>query len=603
MRRYSPNNNITNETNQTYTPKKDISPKENKNQTQTSNSSKRTLQSKKIILRNNNTQSLNNQIDKKDMQRIEIGLSSDDNLDNPKILEEKKNVIYSIKEDENENENEKGYLEDDLDDEDNKKIYLRVIKRLEKTLGIPVTGVNLSGEFTENLEIEEDLRPILISNILISKDNKNPINNELNNNKIINDVNISNNNNYENIIYEDNEEQIKEEIKEKDYNKPIIIKRPNQTENINDDEIRGNVNIKENKYINNINNNQSKQINTRYNINQTSKDKKILDSTPKKTNERINKTVNNSYTKNNPSKNVNENIYIHQRNISYENSNQFLDKNQEQQIQSNSILNNNQQYSNNNYNNYNYNPNENENEKKHIKSNSSLASNQKNHISKTIPLTDNSVIIPDMQRGKDIFIKENESELNSGKVKTQTYARGGKFNNVQSTYVVYSTKDKQKGFNKGNYPNIIDNKNKKMNTYSNDLITSTPIKKNNMENKFEQKNYSYNKNINDNNDNLHTNNYRFNSPNETSHRQVNKINFDEYIDNSKNKSLYSSAIKKDRNYNNKTNDRNSYENNYRNTNYNTVNRNSVKSNKYYTYNSRQDRSSFNSNQKYGNNDK
>ena len=124
-----------------------------------------------------------------------------------------------------------------------------------------------------------------------------------------------------------------------------------------------------------------------------------------------------------------------------------------------------------------------------------------------------------------------------------------------------------------------------------------------MENKFEQKNYSYNKNINDNNDNLHTNNYRFNSPNETSHKQVNKINFDEYIDNSKNKSLYSSAIKKDRNYNNKTNDRNSYENNYRNTNYNTVNRNSVKSNKYYTYNSRQDRSSFNSNQKYGNNDK
>ena len=599
MRRYSPNNNITNETNQTYTPKKDISLKENKNQAQTSNSSKRTLQSKKIILRNNNTQSLNNQIDKKDIQRIEIGLSNDDNLDNPKILEEKKNVIYSIKEDEN--ENEKGYLEDDLDDEDNKKIYLRVIKRLEKTLGIPVTGVNLSGEFTENLEIEEDLRPILISNILISKDNKNPINNELNNNKIINDVNISNNNNYENIIYEDNEEQIKEEIKEKDYNKPIIIKRPNKTENINDDEIRGNVNIKENKYINNINNNQSKQINTRYNINQTSKDKKILDSTPKKTNERISKTVNNSYTKNNPSKNVHENIYIHQRNISYENSNQFLDKNQEQQIQSNSILNNNQQNSNNNYNNYNYNSNENENEKKHIKSNSSLASNQKNYISKTIPLTDNSVIIPDMQRGKDIFIKENESELNSGKVKTRTYARGGKFNNVQSTYVVYSTKDKQKGFNKGNYPDIIDNKNKKMNTYSNDLITSTPIKKNNMENKFEQKNYSYNKNIIDNNDNLHTNNYRFNSPNETSHKQVNKINFDEYIDNSKNKSLYSSAIKKDRNYNNKTNDRNSYENNYRNTNYNTVNRNSVKSNKYYTYNSRQDRSSFNSNQTYGNN--
>ena len=132
MRRYSPNNNITNETNQTYTPKKDISLKENKNQAQTSNSSKRTLQSKKIISRNNNTQSLNNQIDKKDIQRIEIGLSSDDNLDNPKILEEKKNVIYSIKEDENENENEKGYLEDDLDDEDNKKIYLRVIKRLEK---------------------------------------------------------------------------------------------------------------------------------------------------------------------------------------------------------------------------------------------------------------------------------------------------------------------------------------------------------------------------------------------------------------------------------------------------------------------------------------
>ena len=42
---------------------------------------------------------------------------------------------------------EEGYFDDDLDDENNQKIYLRVMKRLEKTLGIRLLLPHLQNFF------------------------------------------------------------------------------------------------------------------------------------------------------------------------------------------------------------------------------------------------------------------------------------------------------------------------------------------------------------------------------------------------------------------------------------------------------------------------
>ena len=64
-----------------------------------------------------------------------------------------------------------GYLEDDLEDDDNKKIYLRVMKRLEKTLGIPVIGARISGESIDDIELEENLKPLLLKDFINDKKN------------------------------------------------------------------------------------------------------------------------------------------------------------------------------------------------------------------------------------------------------------------------------------------------------------------------------------------------------------------------------------------------------------------------------------------------
>ena len=61
----------------------------------------------------------------------------------------------------------------------------------------------------------------------------------------------------------------------------------------------------------------------------------------------------------------------------------------------------------------------------------------------------------DLQRRHSLLL--NKLEDNSSKLKQKTFERGGKFNNVQTTYVVISKKPKAKGIPKANnIPEIID---------------------------------------------------------------------------------------------------------------------------------------------------
>ena len=90
-----------------------------------------------------------------------------------------------------------------MEDEENKKLYLRVIKRMEKTYNVPVISADIPGEPIEDIGLEENIRPILVgktektkknvynNNFLEDsyKNNLNNIQNKINNNNIYNSPN------------------------------------------------------------------------------------------------------------------------------------------------------------------------------------------------------------------------------------------------------------------------------------------------------------------------------------------------------------------------------------------------------------------------------
>ena len=182
----------------------------------------KSLYSKKVVLKKNikhllpNPNNNNNDIDQVQNKDIEIinennmnnsnELINSNNFNEMKDKEKNKNLSKNKNEKNNEqklnDKNEEGYLDEDLEDDDNKKIYLRVIKRMEKTYGVPIIAAKIPGEPIEDIEMEENIRPILINsdkkNInnnpkQIYNDNKNNINKK-NSKNYINNIGINNNN-------------------------------------------------------------------------------------------------------------------------------------------------------------------------------------------------------------------------------------------------------------------------------------------------------------------------------------------------------------------------------------------------------------------------
>ncbi len=91
------------------------------------------------------------------------------NINNKKDDEKNKNSNHIEK---NIKKEKKGYLDDDLDDENNIKLYLRVIKRMEKAYGVPVISAKIPRDQIKDIEIEEEIRPILVNNENEQKENK-----------------------------------------------------------------------------------------------------------------------------------------------------------------------------------------------------------------------------------------------------------------------------------------------------------------------------------------------------------------------------------------------------------------------------------------------
>ena len=128
---------------------------------------------------------LENNNDQIEIPNIEIEINNNINEKNEEIKIEKE-------------KNNMGYLDDDLEDEDNKKLYLRVIKRMEKTYGVPIISAKIEGEPIKDIGLEDNIRPILIGKDIKNQNDidKNKSSNiKLRNNiKINNYINNSNNN-------------------------------------------------------------------------------------------------------------------------------------------------------------------------------------------------------------------------------------------------------------------------------------------------------------------------------------------------------------------------------------------------------------------------
>ena len=668
------------------------------NQNINPNENKGIIRPKKVILKKNFKPVRNERINNNyPLPKKDLGLTSDDNLDHPKPLvsdyyDDGKDDIRKIftqkilikentvtkDEGKKVEKKEEGYFDDELDDEDNQRIYLRVMKRLEKTLGIPVIGVTIPGGPINDIEIEDNIRPILFisnaknndSNVItevnevkkiskINKVNDNEIikdkevnnknekindkisinskqvnNNKENNNNNNNNNNINNNkkvkknsgksfnNNDLNIIFDNNDKKREIGIKER-INKSMHITKNkmqnslNTNMNNNYNSKKENININENKKIivnntnSNINKNKTQPLinkmknqninyknnNNIYNsIYQQKKQNYVTSINKRPSNElNYNKFININQSQN-QNKNNNKNMIINQNSIikktSFENSNQNVNKSQAitKGCQKNIINNNNsQQYINQKYM-----------QKKKEKQSIDLKNQNYYNLSRSLPITDfNNIVSPEMQRGTKALIKEKESEINATKIKTQTYARGGKFNNVQTTYIVCSKRENQPGF-VNNKRNIIDNYNlgnRKLNVNSSDLFVKTPAKTIFVDNSLSK--------LNQNNNFNHNNYYQFSSPKNGNLRNFNTFNYTaQTIDNSeKNRSQNTLTInspfeyynRNNNNYNNNRNYRNNnynlvshrsnYSHNYRNIDFNIINKSlDIKKNKHYNYN-------------------
>jgi len=181
-------------------------------------------------------ESKNIQEEQVQIPNIEIAVMNEQIIEtNNIVINNDNNIERKLIENEDKKHDNKGYLDDDLEDEDNKKLYLRVIKRMEKTYGVPVIAAKIEGEPIKDIGLEENIRPILIGKDLENKKDIN--NNRYEDNKYKNMNNINNN-------YKNKENIINNIINNNSYNIPS--------------------NIKINNYINNFTNKDKKQYNNNY---------------------------------------------------------------------------------------------------------------------------------------------------------------------------------------------------------------------------------------------------------------------------------------------------------------------------------------------------
>ena len=84
------------------------------------------------------------------------------------------------------------------------------------------------------------------------------------------------------------------------------------------------------------------------------------------------------------------------------------------------------------------------------------SNNTHNNVLKFSKMKSSEIKSPNLEKKNNSFINKFDSQENHPKYRTKTFERGGKFNNIQTTYVVISKKNNSKGIPKANIsPKII----------------------------------------------------------------------------------------------------------------------------------------------------
>ena len=499
----------------------------------------------------------------KPQQQTDTGLISDENLDHPMPLvsdyydEGKDDIIQNFKKNKElernkEKEEEIKILDNhNLEGNHEQKLDVEVDKKIENSFGNSKVEDKVKDKFMGNNE-KNERRPDLINDNIVGmklKENDN-VNKEkqinikseysLNYNPFREQVSYKNvnsnesvkikkeqlaNNTQKKMIIEDNKKFNVNEINQNLLNSSIEQKKKDNSSNI--------------KY-NNINNAKTEQKAKYY-----SNGKKNVSSNSK--------IYTNSYTKSRPNQRSNVNSCV--RKISYGES--ALDKKQQIPKYQNRIPSNNNNQKN-SLNNQTY-VSSNIKDKKPINKIPKAPSNNKKYysIAKSVLVNEyNSSTYQSHNSINNEYFDDFKS-LDSQKVGTQAYQKGGQFNNVQTTYVVYSKKEKNGEclLNRNPFKNM----NNSQNINSSCLESKTPVKTRHVNKNscpIENKNKSYSKNTFNNEYSFK--NYQYMSPYIGNQKCVSRIPLYKTNDSSMNRSQNTLQVRRRFDYND-ADERNTYD--------------------------------------------
>ena len=517
-------------------PLRDIHHNENNNPNQ--NENKEIARPKKIFSKKINSnlkpQSRNEKNQDNLLQNLDSGLTSDENVDHPKPLasdyydEDKDDIRNSfikmekeekIKEDNNKN----NFLSKRKFEEDNKIIDLKIVKKLENSFGKSQINNKVNGNHIKSIEVKVNTVntiPNESNNSLTGSQRKekvnyikkvkcdlkpdfpshdNQISQQLNNQNKISKEFVKNNNKQNNDV-EKNAKKNEKVVIKKIYNS---VNNQNRIQNINIDPEKKISNKKESKNIyfhicenkklniNDVNKNNSQNIiNQQNNANL----KKMIYNNFNNSNNRNNSNNKRKiFTHKSIEKNGNSNSYSklkqsHLSNINEKSSkrktscDEYISNRYYQRISLNksNLLSNKQAIVPSNVKDtYTF---------QHIP-NINMSSLNYINLSKSIPsIESNNMVYSVIKDDKNLF--PYESLKSWGNVKTQKYERGGKFNNIQTTYVVYS-KNENSGCNSNRNHYSERNKSQNLKLDFQNIDGNTPIKSTN-------NNYYINPNQNNN---------------------------------------------------------------------------------------------------------
>ena len=501
----------------------------------------------------------------KAQEQTDTGLMTDENLDHPMPLvsdyydEGKDEIIQNFKkkkelEKNKEKEEEIKNLDNhNLEGNNVQKLDVGVDKKIENSFGNPEVEDKVKEKFVENNE-KNERRPDIINDNIVGiklKENDNfikerqinikseyslnynPFREQISHKKVNSNESVKiikeklTNNNEKKIIVEDNKKVNVNEINKNLPNSSIEQKNKGSSSNI--------------KY-NNINN-----ANTEKKVKYYSNSKKNVSSNSKIY------TNPNSYTKSRPIQRPNVNSCV--RKISYGES--TLDKKQQIPKYQNRIpINNNNQKNGINYQIY---VSSNIKDKKPINKIPKVPINNKKHnsIAKSVSINEyNTSTYQSHNSINNAYFDEFKS-FDSQNVGTQSYQKGGQFNNVQTTYVVYSKKE-----NKGeclSNRNPFKNMNKTQNINFSCLESKTPVKTRHVNKNscpIESTNKSYNKNTFNNEYSFK--NYQNRSPYIRNQKCVSRIPLIKTNESSMNKSQNTLQVRRRFDYND-VDERNTYD--------------------------------------------